>query len=247
VDELLNRDLEDFTALNMTEVRNQCRAALITHKSRQLEITIQNSTGKLLWFECRILPTITNGQYHVLVQFIDLTERRRIEEDLRYHAFHDALTRLPNRRLLLDRLKQSVYSSKRQNSHGAVLLLDMNRFKQLNDTYGHDAGDLMLIEVADRLQRVVRVTDTVARLGGDEFVVLLEGLGPDKEIAKTHAVSITDKIHRALCAEYVLGNIHYLSSASIGITIFHGDDAYPDQVLKDADAAMYEAKKTCTA
>jgi diguanylate cyclase (GGDEF)-like protein len=178
-----------------------------------------------------------------LIQFTDLTKRKRLEDELREYAFHDVLTRLPNRRLLLDRVTQAMHMSKRQNSYFAVLFLDVNKFKELNDAHGHDAGDQLLIQVANRLRHEVRETDTVARLGGDEFVVLLEGLGEDASGATEHANAVSDKINQVLSAEYVLGDIRHQGSVSIGIKVFDGDDADLDQILKEADAAMYEAKK----
>jgi diguanylate cyclase (GGDEF)-like protein len=166
-----------------------------------------------------------------------------VESRLREMAFTDALTQLPNRRLLLDRLKQALNSSKRQCSYGAVIFLDLNEFKQLNDTHGHNVGDQLLIEVANRLQLLVRASDTVARLGGDEFVVLLVNLGAELLHATAHANSIAEKIKSALNEEYVLGDIRHHGSASVGIKLFIGDQVDPDQVLHEADEAMYESKK----
>jgi len=173
----------------------------------------------------------------------DITERKRLEQELANLAYNDALTKLPNRRLLLDRLSQALHNSKRQNSYGALLFLDLNKFKALNDAHGHEAGDQLLIEVARRLKQVTRDTDTVARLGGDEFVVLLEGLGADADRAAEYASLTSEKIRESLTEEYVLGDIHHHGSASTGITLFFGDEADPDQIIKDADAAMYEAKR----
>lgn len=173
----------------------------------------------------------------------DISSRKDLEEKLQKAAFTDALTQLPNRYLLLDRLKQALHSSKRQNSHGALLFLDLNNFKWLNDTHGHQVGDQLLIEVACRLSKAVRDTDTVARLGGDEFVVLLEGLGSDAADAAEYVTLAVEKIHRLLTEEYVLGEIRHHGSASAGITLFLGDKADPEQIIKDADAAMYEAKR----
>jgi diguanylate cyclase (GGDEF)-like protein/PAS domain S-box-containing protein len=174
----------------------------------------------------------------------DLTENKRREDELREIAFHDSLTRLPNRRLLLDRLQQALHNSKRQNSHAAVLFLDLNKFKPLNDTYGHNVGDQLLIEVANRLLKEVRSSDTVVRLGGDEFVVLLQGLDAAVEKANEQASLIVNKIRAVLGEEYSLGGVVHHSSASIGMKLFIGDECDPDQIIKEADAAMYEDKKT---
>ena len=226
---------------------DDCLTALSQNSPQQREINFETSFGRQVWAEARILPTVQNGKSHLLVQFIDLTERKHMENELRHIAFHDSLTHLPNRRLLLDRLGQALITSKRQNSHFAVLFLDLNKFKQLNDTHGHDAGDMMLVEVARRLLASVRESDTVSRLGGDEFLVLMEGLGADGDHAAFHARSIAAKISQALCDEYVLGDVVHQGSVSIGIKLFIGDACEPDQIIKDADAAMYEEKKRKTA
>ncbi len=173
----------------------------------------------------------------------DITERKRLEDALRLLAFHDPLTRLPNRRLLLDRLEQAMHSSKRKNSHLALLFLDLNNFKTLNDTHGHDVGDRMLIEVAQRLRQLVRDSDSVARLGGDEFVVLLEGLGEAQDKAAEYAASVVEKIRQALSADYNLGTIHCRGSCSIGIKLFIGEERDAEQLLRDADLAMYAEKR----
>ena len=242
-EDLLRQNFNDIIAWRKSGLLDDCRAALVQHSPRQREITTISSFGKEVWFEYQILPTHLNGNKHLLIQFVDLTDRKRMEEELRYIAFHDSLTRLPNRRLLLDRLERALRASKRQNSHIAVLFIDLNKFKQLNDSYGHDVGDLMLIEVARRLLRTVRDSDTAARFGGDEFVVLLERMGasPEQAAAATH--SVVDKIRQTLGEEYVLGDIRHEGSVSIGVKLFLGDDGDPDQILKEADIAMYEEKK----
>jgi diguanylate cyclase (GGDEF)-like protein/PAS domain S-box-containing protein len=173
----------------------------------------------------------------------DITERRLMEQELANLAFYDALTMLPNRRLLLDRLEQATHSSKRRNSYGALLFLDLNKFKVLNDTHGHAVGDLLLIEVARRLKLVTRETDTVVRLGGDEFVVLIEDLGANVAKATEHATLAERKICESLAKEYVLGDIHHHGSASTGLALFLGDEVDADQIIKNADAAMYAVKR----
>ena len=218
--------------------------ALAHGSTQRCEVQVITSFGKAVWAECQILPVILNNQNHLLIQFTDLTEHKHLEIELRRHAFHDALTQLPNRRLLLDRLTQGLHSAKRHGKALAVLFLDLNRFKQLNDTHGHDAGDLLLIEVARRLLGSVRECDTVARLGGDEFVVLLENIDPDPAIATSHIEKITAKIREALSIEYVLGDIHHNCSASIGVKFANAGESEPEDILKAADAAMYAAKKT---
>lgn len=240
---LLAQNFKHITSWNAVGLVDECLTALTTQCQRQREVQAVTSFGKKLWVDCQIFPIHINNADHLLVQIVDLTERKQLEEELRHIAFHDALTRLPNRRLLLDRLRQALLTGKRQNSYAALLFLDLNKFKQLNDAHGHDVGDLLLIEVAQRLRRIVRERDTVARLGGDEFVVLLEELDADKEKAEEHVAVFSEKIRETLSAEYIFGDIHHHGSASIGIKLFLGEHD-PDEILKEADAAMYEAKKS---
>jgi diguanylate cyclase (GGDEF)-like protein/PAS domain S-box-containing protein len=174
--------------------------------------------------------------------FMDISERKRAEEEIQRLAFYDTLTELPNRRLLMDRLIQSLIASERNGSFGALLFMDMDNFKILNDTQGHDIGDMLLIEVARRLKTSVRETDTVARLGGDEFVVILQGLGSSELLAANQAEDIAEKIVAALSETYFLGEHEHHSSVSIGVGLFHGRGTTVDELLKRADTAMYQAK-----
>ncbi len=174
--------------------------------------------------------------------FSDISARKQAEEEIRNLAFYDALTNLPNRRLLLDRFSSALAVSARKQTYGAVLFLDMDRFKILNDTFGHHHGDLMLIEVARRIQSCVREMDTVARFGGDEFVVLLEEIDEQAETAAQKVALIAEKIRAALRVPYCLdGNEHH-SSPSIGVRLYCGNEESVDELLKCADMAMYQAK-----
>jgi diguanylate cyclase (GGDEF)-like protein/PAS domain S-box-containing protein len=242
--ELLATNFNDNRVGASPELAEVAKKAYFERSAQKLETHFINLAGVELWLECRILPIELEGKTHLLVQLIDLTERKRHEEELKGLAFNDSLTRLPNRRLLLDRLKQALLANKRQPSYGAVLFLDLNLFKQLNDTHGHEAGDLLLVEVAARLKRITRDTDTVARFGGDEFVVLLEGLGADPLRAKDYAEQAAQKISQSLSEEYVLGEIRHHGSVSVGIRLFFNDETDPDVIIRDADAAMYKVKKT---
>jgi diguanylate cyclase (GGDEF)-like protein/PAS domain S-box-containing protein len=172
----------------------------------------------------------------------NIDDRKRAEDDVRHLAFFDPLTELPNRRLLMDRLQQSIIRGDRNNTLGAVFFLDMDRFKQLNDQHGHAMGDALLIQVASRLRSQVREQDTVARLGGDEFVVLLDNLHPDQATALEIATRIGEKLLATLNAPYKLGAMDYPSTPSIGLTLFGGCRESMDDILKRADVAMYEAK-----
>jgi diguanylate cyclase (GGDEF)-like protein/PAS domain S-box-containing protein len=181
----------------------------------------------------------------------DITERKQMEEQVRQLALHDTLTGLPNRRLLSDRLAQSMAASKRSGCYGAVMFLDLDNFKPLNDTHGHGVGDLLLVEVAKRLRACVRRSDSVARFGGDEFVVLLGELKADQKESMAQALNVAEKIRSALAASYRLPVKHvdmtesvveHQCTVSIGVSLFIDHGASEDDVLRQADKAMYEAK-----
>ncbi|WP_434111943.1 bifunctional diguanylate cyclase/phosphodiesterase [Paraburkholderia caffeinilytica] len=173
----------------------------------------------------------------------DITERKIAEEKIKELAFFDALTRLPNRTLLLDRLKQAITSSARSEACGALLFIDLDHFKTLNDTLGHDKGDLLLQQVAQRLASSVLENDTVARVGGDEFVVVLGSLHENRQEAASQTEAQGEKILSVLGMPYQLGEIEYRSTASIGATVFMGQQASIDELLKQADLAMYKSKE----
>ncbi len=174
--------------------------------------------------------------------FQDITERKHAEEKIRNLAFYDALTQLPNRRLLLDRLHQAIANSGRGHHHGALLFIDLDNFKLLNDTQGHDVGDQLLIQVAQRLLLCVREGDSVARLGGDEFVVMLENLDGSPVEAANQAEIVAEKILASLNRPYELGLVEHHSTPSIGVALFRDKSDAVDDLLKRADLAMYQAK-----
>ncbi len=182
--------------------------------------------------------TVTN---YVGIQY-DITERKKTEEKINHLAFFDQLTGLPNRTLLLDRIKQAMAASDRNSTYGALLFIDLDKFKTLNDTLGHDVGDLLLQQVAQRLTHCVRAGDTVARLGGDEFVLLLPDLGVNIKEALTQAETVGNKILSELNQTYQLRDLAYHSTASIGITIFLDRNVPIDDLMKQADMAMYKSK-----
>jgi diguanylate cyclase (GGDEF)-like protein/PAS domain S-box-containing protein len=189
---------------------------------------------------------------HYVGTFMDITDRKLDEERIHKLAFYDPLTQLPNRRLLIERLRQALLESQRSKAYGAVMFMDLDRFKILNDTQGHDKGDQLLIEVGKRITDCVREQDTVARLGGDEFVVMLEDLGNDHSQAALIAQRIGNKLLTALHQPYQLhcsessmpaASITHHSSASIGMTLFRGLAVNCEDLLKQADVAMYQAKQ----
>ncbi|MDO9198994.1 EAL domain-containing protein [Rhodoferax sp.] len=179
---------------------------------------------------------------HYVGIFTDITARKMAEDEIESLAFFDPLTRMPNRRLLMDRLEQALAAGARRQRKGALLFVDLDNFKTLNDTLGHDTGDLLLEQVARRLAACVREGDTVARLGGDEFVVLLEDLSENAMEAATQAEAVGEKILTELSQSYRLASQEHHSTASIGITLFGEQQEGIDEPLKRADLAMYQAK-----
>ncbi|MFA5824728.1 MAG: EAL domain-containing protein [Gallionellaceae bacterium] len=183
------------------------------------------------------------GEEHVVLFMVqDVTLRKQSEEEIHRLAFYDSLTQLPNRRLLHERLLQSMSISARSGKYGALMFIDMDNFKTLNDTQGHDIGDLLLKEVACRLTRNVREGDTVARLGGDEFVVALESLNSLAHEAANQSEMIAEKIRAELSQAYILNGFEHHSSPSMGVSLFRGHQSSLEEVLKQADLAMYQAK-----
>ncbi|MDP3512909.1 MAG: EAL domain-containing protein [Sulfuritalea sp.] len=179
---------------------------------------------------------------HYVAAFSDISESKAAEDEIRNLAFFDPLTRLPNRRLLLDRLQHALATSARNRRRGVLLFIDLDNFKHLNDSLGHDKGDLLLQQVAARLSECVREGDTVARLGGDEFVLMLEDLSESAAEAATQAEIVGEKIVEALNRPYLLGAREYHCTPSIGLTLYSGHDASIDELLQQADLAMYRAK-----
>jgi diguanylate cyclase (GGDEF)-like protein/PAS domain S-box-containing protein len=217
-------------------------------KSRE-EIHLKD--GKIIDRYSAPITTVDGKYYGRVWYFQDITERKKAEELIHNLAFNDALTQLPNRRLLLDRMKQAMVASKRSRRYGAVMFLDLDNFKPLNDTYGHHMGDLLLIEVAHRITRCVREIDTVARFGGDEFVVMLSELDADQEFSIGQAAIVAEKIRVALAEPYLLRHkqaddietaVEHHCTSSIGVVLFINIETSPDDVLKRADMAMYQAK-----
>jgi diguanylate cyclase (GGDEF)-like protein len=200
--------------------------------------------GKPRTFMADISLAQMAGELAVMVMVQDVTARRHSEEEVHRLAFYDSLTHLPNRRLLHERLLQSMSISARSGKYGAVMFIDLDNFKTLNDTQGHDVGDELLQAVAARLSRNVREGDTVARLGGDEFVVALESLSGIATDAVTQAETIAEKIRAELSQPYQLKTIEHASSPSIGVSLYRGHQNSIDEVLKQADMAMYQAKST---
>ncbi|MDR3479045.1 MAG: GGDEF domain-containing protein [Gammaproteobacteria bacterium] len=177
---------------------------------------------------------------------------RESENKIRHFAYYDALTELPNRRLLNERLEQAMTTNKQTGRFGAVISMDLDNFKPLNDTHGHDAGDLLLIEASHRITHCIRKMDTAARFGGDEFIVILSDLDENKELSVTQASNVAEKIRASLAQPFLLtckqkdgkeSTIEHLCTVSIGVALFNNHGTNPEEILKYADIAMYQAKK----
>jgi diguanylate cyclase (GGDEF)-like protein/PAS domain S-box-containing protein len=194
------------------------------------------------WLTISAVKADDGAVTHYIGAHFDISARKHAEEKINELAFFDQLTGLPNRTLLLDRLRQTMTASSRTGSFGALLFIDLDNFKTLNDTLGHDMGDLLLKKVAQRLTTCVRAGDTVARLGGDEFVVMLAGLSVQEREAATQTEFVGEKILATLNQTYQLKDAAYRSTPSIGVTLFNGLQVEIDVLLKQADLAMYKSK-----
>jgi diguanylate cyclase (GGDEF)-like protein/PAS domain S-box-containing protein len=212
--------------------------------SWQGEIWNRRKNGELYaeWLTITAVYDEKGRVTHYVGAFLDITQRKEDEEQIRKLAFYDPLTELPNRRLLTERLEHAMATSSRTLRYCAVLFIDLDNFKTLNDTKGHDLGDQLLLEVAARLKRHARESDTVARLGGDEFVVLYENLNKDEHKAMLEVEYMAEEIRDSLNKPYCLEDYEHYSSPSIGIALFCGHEISMDEVLKNADSAMYQAK-----
>jgi len=220
-------------------------------QAQKMEFEMMGLQGGRRWMETHAVPMKSQGQTVHLAVTRDITQRKQMEEQVRQLAFHDTLTNLPNRRLLLDRLNQAMAASKRNGCYCALISLDLDNFKLLNDTHGHEAGDLLLIEVAKRLTSSVREVDTVSRFGGDEFSVLLSELIADKTESAKEVGIIAEKIRIKLAEPYLLTIRHagstvttvkHCCSASIGVVVFINHQFSQEDILRQADTAMYQAK-----
>ena len=194
------------------------------------------------WMKITAVANRDRQTTHYVGIFNDLSERNNREEEIRNLASYDKLTRLPNRHLFLDRFAEKLAKSTRLKSYGATLLIDLDRFKNLNDTMGHDCGDLLLIEVAARLKDCVREMDTVARLGADEFIVLIEDVSNDLDETSRRVGLVAEKIRECLSRPYFCNGHPLLTSSSIGVSLFCGSEIPVDVLVQHAEMAMYQAK-----
>lgn len=223
--------------------RATIQQALASNMPQALEFPYLTEDGQKFYdVHIQRLETPADSKRAVVAILRDVTLRKSAEERIQQLAFYDLLTNLPNRRLLLDRLQQALATSARRGCHGALLFIDLDNFKHINDAHGHPVGDLFLQQAAQRLRSGVRGSDTVARLGGDEFVVMLEELDSQPDTAAEQAQLIGDKLLGTLATPYPLAGEMLQSSGSIGIALFCGANVSADELMKRADLSMYEAK-----
>ena len=213
--------------------------SLCRNSAHRQELGLGGMSEPARWFDVYITPFHDDkGKLAgLIVVLLDITERKQIEEALAYHAYHDALTGLPNRRRLEEQLQQSMLRADRLGEKFAVLFIDLDGFKQVNDLHGHRMGDLVLVEVANRLQTVLRRDDTISRQGGDEFVILLSGINQAADVA-----SVAEKIIDVLGQPIVVDHCSCQIGASIGIAVYPDHDRRPDRLIQLADRAMYRSK-----
>jgi diguanylate cyclase (GGDEF)-like protein/PAS domain S-box-containing protein len=233
-------------------VKQVFRDTVETGTGHRIEFRFVLSDGSVRDMESRggLIRDSSGNPMHVVVVTHDITERKRIEQKVHNMAFYDALTQLPNRPMLHDRLGLAMAASKRSGIYGALLFLDLDNFKPLNDLHGHNVGDLLLVEVAHRIKRCLRAVDTVARFGGDEFVIMLSDLDEDKAESSRQAETVAEKIRDTIAASYLIKirpngteiTIEHHCTASIGVALFLGQDDSQEEIIRRADQAMYRAK-----
>ncbi len=250
MEETLRLSLYDFEASIPPE---KIPAAIqeILNSHAQFESTHRRKDGTLVDVEVIVSGVELDGEKTLFALSRDITERKQLADRIHQLAYFDTLTNLPNRRMLNDRLAHALALSKRTGHYGALMFIDLDNFKPLNDTHGHDVGDLLLIEVAKRLTGRTREMDTVARFGGDEFVVILSELENDKAEATSHATTVAEKLLAALDEPYEIKipdgveekQITHHCSASIGAVMFVNFEGSIDELLKQSDIAMYRAKE----
>jgi diguanylate cyclase (GGDEF)-like protein/PAS domain S-box-containing protein len=220
------------------------RAALARCEAVSAELLNYTKAGEPYWVQMELVPFADEGgnNTHWVGVGRDITERKKSEKRIHRLAFFDVLTGLPNRRLLMDRIDKLLASAQAGAGFGAVMFIDLDNFKNINDARGHAIGDALLRNASERLSKLVRKGDTVARVGGDEFVVLLAQLGEDSDTARDAALTVAEKIRHAIAEEFEIDGQAYSSSASIGVTLLPKPGQSVHDLLREADTAMYRAK-----
>lgn len=248
VKELLGKKIIDVLPENIANdilavIKKTLDTNQVQHYDYQLDVIHGHS-----YFEGRVAPIEhylpeDKSKRHVIWMARDITERKRNELEIEKLAFYDSLTNLPNRRLLMDRLSTTIKRVKRNNQLGALIFLDLDNFKTINDTYGHSGGDILLCEVSAILKSTLRESDTLSRIGGDEFVILLESNETTSEMMTQEAEQVCQRILEKLKNAIKIKTSEVVIGASLGITLIEGEGVTADSILRNADSAMYDAKK----
>lgn len=250
VGELLAMNIRDLEAAEDQAAVGVHIEKIIAHGHDLFETQHRHKDGHKIDIE--VSATFMSETQVFFVFCRDIRERKHHENAMRDLAYYDALTGLPNRRMLSDRLAQAMAASKRNSQYGALMFLDLDNFKPLNDQYGHEVGDVLLIEASDRIKRCLREIDTVARFGGDEFVVMLTELSVNRNVAIEQSRLVAEKIKEAICEPYRLSVklkdganvvVQHRCTASVGVVLFINHEMNEQDLLNYADKAMYQAKR----
>ncbi len=220
------------------------RQQLLSHGTWAGEVWNRRKNGEIYpeWLTITAVKDETQTTTHYVGSLFDITSRKAAEEEIRHLAFYDSLTQLPNRRLLLDRLEHAVKTSAQTGHHGALVFMDLDNFKRVNDILGHEQGDVLLMEIGKRLRAAVRESDTIARLGGDEFVLLIEGLDTRAFKAARQVEALAQEILGMLATPVVLKGQEVHTTGSMGVVLFSGLAVPVSDLMQHADLAMYRAK-----
>lgn len=206
------------------------------------EFRIKALDGEEKWLRINAHLEAVGGETHWYGYVADISSRKRQDQEIEELAYFDPLTKLPNRRMFFNRMSQSLADCRRSGDFGSLLFIDLDNFKTLNDTQGHDVGDALLVQVAARLKSCVSSRDLVARIGGDEFVIVIEDAASDEGNATLRGINVGNRVVAELNRGFDIGNLHHVGSASIGVVVFDGSHSRPDEIIKRADIAMYQAK-----
>jgi diguanylate cyclase (GGDEF)-like protein/PAS domain S-box-containing protein len=246
--DLINKNLMDVLPEPLAnDVLDVIKNTLRTNEIQHFEYQIEVPRG-LCFIDAHVAPienySLTNKEKrHVIWMARDITDRKEKELEIKQLAFYDPLTNLPNRRLLMDRLEHTIKSVKRNKKIAALIFIDLDDFKLVNDSIGHSGGDMLLCQVSKKLQYTLRDSDTLSRIGGDEFVILLEGSESDRQLMINEAHRVCERIIESLEQPMSIKSKSVVISASLGITLIEGNTNTADSVLGSADNAMYKAKK----
>jgi diguanylate cyclase (GGDEF)-like protein/PAS domain S-box-containing protein len=206
------------------------------------EFRIKALDGEEKWLRVNAQLEAVGSEIHWYGYLADISSRKQQDMEIEELAYYDPLTKLPNRRMFFNRMTQSLTHCRRSGDFGSLLYIDLDNFKTLNDTQGHDTGDALLVQVAARLKSCVSPRDLVARIGGDEFVIVIEDAASDEGNATLRGITVGNRVVAELKRGFDIGNLHHVGSASIGVVVFDGSHVRPDEIIKRADIAMYQAK-----